>query len=292
MDSFEGIQEFVAVAEQQGFSAAARQLGCSTSHISRQVARLETRLGVALVARTTRLVSLTDAGTLYYHQCRDLVDGLLQANEQVSAQHYQLSGILRVSAAGAFAENHVAPALINFACQHPQLSVKINFDSRLINFVEEGYDFAIRLGQLKDSSLVARKLVDRRLMAAASPAYLSQYGSPQHPEDLRQHSCIINNDNWTFQHKGRASSIRVQGRFQSNNPATLLRACEQGLGIVYLPRSNLIEAIQRGALIPVLEPFWHSGVSNWIVYQNRKFLPMRARLAIDYLLTEFAGWVE
>lgn len=292
VDSFEGIPEFVAVAEKQGFSAAAKQLGCSTSHISRQISRLEARLGVALVARTTRMVSLTHAGRLYYDRCRDLVNGLQQANEQVGSQQFQLNGTLRVSAAGAFAENQVAPALIDFARQHPQLTVNINYDSRLINFVEEGFDFAIRLGQLKDSGLVARKLVDRTLMAAASPDYLARHGTPQEPDQLRKHSCVINNDSWTFQHQGIETSVRVHGRFQSNNPNTLLRACEQGLGIVYLPRSNLTPSVERGSLIPVLEPYWHRGVSNWIVYQNRQFLPIRARLAIDYLLARFADWVE
>ncbi|GAL33856.1 transcriptional regulator [Vibrio maritimus] len=162
MESFEGINEFVAVAESHGFSAAAKQLGCSTSHVSRQVSRLEQRVGVALLARSTRMVSLTDAGQVYYQQCKELVIGLQQANERLSSQHIELSGTLRVSAAGAFAENHVAPALMAFAKQYPELTVEMDFNTRMVNFIEDGVDFAIRYGRLNDSGLVARKLVDSR----------------------------------------------------------------------------------------------------------------------------------
>jgi len=293
MDSFEGINEFVAVAEKEGFSAAARQLGCSTSHVSRQVARLEERLGCTLVARTTRLISLTKEGTQYYQQCKALVIGLQQANEQISSRQYQLSGSLKVSAAGPFAEAHVVPALIEFAKEHPQLTVAIDFNSRMINFVEEGFDFVIRYGQLSDSGLIARKLVDRSMMAAASPEYLKNNGTPQSPDQLKKHNCIIsNNEHWSFDVDGVATSIKVSGKFQCNNAHALLKACESGLGIVYLPRSSFADLIEEGKLVPVLEPYWNTNISSWIVYKNRRFLPMRARLAIEYLLEHFADWQE
>lgn len=290
--SFEGIIEFVAVAEQQGFSTAARKLGCSTSHVSRQVNRLENRLGVALVARTTRSISLTTAGEQYFQKCRDLVYGLQEADEQVGSEQFQLSGTLRVSSAGIFAEKYVAPALIEFAKQHPDLNVEINFDSRLINFVEEGFDFAIRIGKLKDSGLIARKLVNRSLMAAASPEYIKRRGQPNTPEQLKLHDCLINNDIWNFQQNGELKSQRVNGRFQSNNANILVDACLRGLGIAYLPKSNFLPHLNSGELIPLLEPFWYQGISSWIVYQNRQFLPIRAKSAINYLLDYFADWQE
>ncbi|USD67382.1 LysR family transcriptional regulator [Vibrio sp. SCSIO 43136] len=294
MDSFEGINEFVAVAESRGFSTAAKQLGCSTSHVSRQVTRLEERIGTALFARTTRMVSLTEAGEIYYQQCKELVIGLQQANELVTSQQTQLSGTLRVSAAGALSENHVAPALMAFAKQHPKLSIDIDFNTKMVNFVEEGFDFAIRYGRLNDSGLVARKLIDRPMAAAASQAYIDQFGQPSHPEQLKQHSCIIaNKDVWLFEESGQAlNGVKVQGRMRSNNPNVVLAACEQGLGIAYLPKSSFNGALADGRLQPVLEPYWGSGSSSWIVYQNRRFLPMRARLAIDYLLEHFANWQE
>lgn len=293
MDSFEGVVEFVTVAESQGFSAAAKQLGCSTSHVSRQVSGLEVRLGCALLARTTRRVSLTQSGMAYYEQCKDLVVGLQQANEQVSLQQFQLNGTLRVSCAGNFSEQYVAPALMAFARQHPELSINLDFNSRIVNFVEEGIDFAIRYGKLADSGLVARKLLDRPMMAVASPDYIALHGVPLNPSQLKRHSCIIsNNDHWLFEHNDVTENIKVHGRWQSNNAHSVVAASKQGLGIAYMPKSSFIESIKSGKLIPVLEPYWSKGASSWIVYQNRRFLPMRARLAIDYLIDYFADWKE
>lgn len=293
MDSFEGIIEFVAVAESQGFSAAAKQLGVSTSHVSRQVSRLEARLGSALLARTTRLVSLTESGQLYYQQSKELLNGLQQANEQVSNQQLQLSGTLRVSAAGTFSEQFIAPVLMEFAKQHPELSIDMDFNSRMVNFVEDGIDFSIRYGQLQDSGLVARKLLDRSMMAAASPQYLQEYGTPLHPKDLKHHSCLIsNNDHWRFNENNKELNLKIHGRWRSNNAHAVMKACEQHLGIAYMPKSSFSQSIEQNILTPVLENYWSAGASSWIVYQNRRFLPLRARLAIEFLLTHFKDWRE
>ncbi|PSV45936.1 LysR family transcriptional regulator [Photobacterium sp. GB-36] len=291
MNSFDGIIEFVAVAESHGFSSAAKQLGCSTSHVSRQVSRLEERLGVALLARSTRQVNVTDAGQLYYQQCRGLVNGLQQASESVNTQQITLSGTLRVSAAGAFAEEHVAPALMAFAKSYPDLTIEMDFNSRMVNFIEDGIDFAIRYGALKDSGLVARKLVDRPMAAVASQDYLARYGEPTHPSQLKQHSCIIaNNDHWLFEKDGNTINTRVHGRWKSNNSNAVISACEEGLGIAYMPKSSLAKGVDSGSLIPILQDFWGKGNSSWIVYQNQRFLPARARLAIDYLIHYFSDW--
>ncbi|OUR72951.1 LysR family transcriptional regulator [Methylophaga sp. 41_12_T18] len=285
MDSFEGIVEFVAVAERGGFSAAARQLACSTSHVSRQVAKLEARLGCVLLARSTRLVSLTESGTAYYQQCKELVTGLQQANEQINQQQFHLNGTLRVSAAGGFAEQFVAPLLMKFAQQHPELTVNIDFDSRMVNFVEDSIDFAVRYGELTDSSLIARKLVSRPMVAVASPDYIQQNGTPQHPNQLKNHSCIIsNNDHWLFNIDGTQQSIKVSGRWRSNNSNAVVNACQHGLGIAYLPKSSFENTINNNQLVPVLEAFWGKAATSWIVYQNRQFLPLRAKMAIDYLI--------
>lgn len=293
MESFEGIIEFVTVAESHGFSAAAKQLGCSTSHVSRQVSRLEERIGSALLARTTRLVSLTPTGQVYYQQCKELVIGLQQANEQVNQEQSYLNGTLRVSGAGAFVEQYVAPALMEFAGQHPELTVNLEINSRIVNFVEDNIDFAIRYGKLTDSGLVARKLVDRQMMAVASPAYLQLHGTPSTPSHLNSHSCIIaNDDHWLFDENNKVNSIKVSGRWRSNNAYAVVKACEQGLGIAYMPKSSFTQSVNDGLLTPVLEPYWNKGSSSWIVYQNRRFLPTRARLAIDYLVKYFSDWEE
>ncbi|MEM9102252.1 MAG: LysR family transcriptional regulator [Pseudomonadota bacterium] len=293
MDSFDGIVEFVAVAQTNGFSAAAKQLGCSTSHVSRQVSRLEERLGCALLARTTRHVNLTQQGMAYYEQCNDLVVGLQQANEQVSLQQFQLNGTLRVSGAGTFAENYVAPALMQFALEHPELTIDMDFNSRMVNFVEDGIDFAIRYGNLSDSGLIARKLLDRSMMVVASPQYLNENGIPQKPNDLKYHSCIVsNNAHWSFSNQGSIETIKVNGRWQSNNAHAVVNACLLGLGVAYMPNSNFKALILEGALIPILEPYWRRDSSSWVVYQNRRFLPIRARMAIDFLIKHFAKWKE
>ncbi|KZN48570.1 LysR family transcriptional regulator [Pseudoalteromonas luteoviolacea CPMOR-2] len=291
MDSFEGIFEFVAVAESGGFSAAAKKLGCSTSHISRQVARLEKRTGSVLFARTTRQINLTENGAFYYQQCKQLVTGLQQANERLNQQQFDLSGTLKVSAAGAFAERYIAPALMEFAAQHPELNIEIDFNSRMVNFVEDGIDFAIRYGELNDSNLIARKLISRSMMVVASPSYLDAHGTPNHPNQLKSHRCIIaNNDHWTFNIDDTKQSIKVTGNWRSNNANVVLEACKQGLGIAYMPQSTFTESLAQKSLVPILEPYCISGATSWIVYQNKQFMPLRARLAIDFLLARFSSW--
>ncbi|MBL4796751.1 MAG: LysR family transcriptional regulator [Oleispira sp.] len=293
MDSFEGIIEFVAVAESHGFSSAARQLGCSTSHVSRQIARLEERLGCVLLARSTRLVSLTENGIAYYQQSKDLVVGLQQANEQINQQKIHLNGTLRVSAAGGFAEHFVAPALMEFAQQHPELNIDMDFNSRIVNFVEDGVDFAIRYGELADSSLIARKLVDRPMMAVASKGYLKINGEPKHPSHLKNHSCIVANNNvWRFSDKGVQDNVKVKGRWRSNNANAVVEACERGLGVAYMPKNTFKNAVEHGRLVPILQPYWGKGTSSWIVYQNKRFMPLRARLAIDFLSKHFEVWAD
>jgi DNA-binding transcriptional LysR family regulator len=293
MDSFDGIIEFVAVAEANGFSAAAKQLGCSTSHVSRQVARLEKRLGCALLARSTRLVTLTENGSAYYQQARGLVVGLQQANEQLNQQQVDLSGTLRVSAAGGFAEHFVAPALMEFGSQHPELTVNLDLNSRLVNLLEDGIDFAIRYGELHDSNLIARKLINRPMMAVASKKYLQKHGTPKHPVHLKNHSCIVSNkDSWEFNVDGNKEVVKVKGRWRSNNANVVLVACKEGLGVAYMPKSTFKEAVESEQLVPILEPFWGQGTSSWIVYQNKRFMPLRVRLAIDFLVQHFADWDE
>lgn len=290
MSLFEGITEFIAVAETQGFTAAARQLGVSTSHVSRRIADLESRLGIALVARTTRQVKLTPSGTLYYEHCLDLVNGIEQANEVITAGQIELSGLLRVTTAGEFSESHVVPLLLQFVEQHPKLNLELDYNTRNVNFVQENFDFAVRFGTLPDSNLIATKLADHQYVAAASPAYLARYGTPQTPEDLSQHSCVVTTYNrWAFQEKGKSKEVSVNGRVKANNVRTVLRACESGMGIAYMPKTSFAERLQDGRLQPVLEAYWKNRGATWIVYANRKYLPVRARLAIDYLLAHFRG---
>lgn len=293
MTSFDGIIEFVSVAETEGFSTAARRLGVSTSHISRKVAALEAKLGVALFARSTRKVRLTEAGQQYFYRCQDMVNGLEAANETLTGDQLSLSGILKISAAGEFAEQYIAPVLIKFAALHPELTLDIDFNSRMVDFVEEGVDFSIRYGRLTDSTLIARKLVDRSLIAAASPRYLEQYGIPKHPKELSKHHCLVaNSDVWLFEQDQKPFEIRVKAKLKTNSGRCLVKACEHGLGIAYMPRSSFAGSIEKGQLQALLDPYWTQGLTTWIVYANRKFVPARARLAIAYLQEHFKDWRE
>ena len=182
---------------------------------------------------------------------------------------------------------------MEFALLYPELTIDMDFNSRMVNFVEDGIDFAIRYGKLEDSGLVARKLTNRSMMAVASPDYLKTYGEPKYPGHLKNHSCITsNNDHWVFEHNNIVDSIKIQGRWRSNNANAVVKACEKGLGIAYMPKSNFLASIKSNKLTPVLAPFWSKGASSWIVYQNRRFLPLRARLAIDHLVQYFADWQE
>lgn len=293
MNKFEGIPEFVAVAEAQGFSAAARRLGVSTAHVSRRVASLERSLGIALFIRTTRQVRLTSAGETYYRHCSDLMDGLDEANEAVVGEKIRLTGTLRISAAGEFVARHVAPALTDFAKMHPELSIDLDFSARLVNFVEEGIDLAIRYGRMKDSSLVSRKLVGRRMVAAASPDYLAQHGTPSSPKDLRHHNCLItNNDLWLFDTPEGPFDIRVRGNWRSNSADSLLAACKAGLGIAYMPATSFRGALKDGSLVPILDSFCTKNIGTWLLFADRKHMPLRVRLAVEFLGERFRNWAE
>jgi len=288
MSIFEGITEFIAVAETQGFTSAAKQLGVSTAHVSRRVSELESRLGLNLVARTTRQVKLTSPGVVYYERCVELVNGIDQANEIVTAGQIELSGVLKVTAAGEFAEKSVIPALLEFVAMHPNLNLELDYNTRLVNFVEESFDFAVRFGSLPDSNLVARKLSDHSYVAAASPGYLEKYGRPTKPHELLTHSCISTTYNrWPFIDGDRDIEISVSGRVKANSVRTVVNSCKAGLGIAYMPKASFGDAFEKGELESILDGYWRNRGATWIVYANRKYLPARARLAIDFLVQRF-----
>ena len=290
---FEGIQEFVAVGDTEGFSSAARRLDVSVSHVSRQISALEKRLGVRLVARTTRKVKLTNAGQEYYRRCKAITEGMEEANQITADKTAKLEGNLRISAGGEFASQHIVPVLTQFAFENPSLSIDIDFNSKNVNFIDDGFDFAIRYGELSDSSIVARKLITRTLIAAASPEYLKRRGIPKHPNELKNHHCLIaNSDIWKFETPKGNLDIPVSGNWKSNSGSAIVHACLQGLGIAYMPKSSFKDSIKSKKLQTILKPYWAKKVITWIVYPDRHFVPLRARRAIDYLLENFLDWKE
>ena len=258
MSPWDGVQEFIMVVETGGFTSAGKRLGVSASHISRQVARLEDRLGAKLLARSTRVVRLTDEGVEYYRKVSDLTAGIEEANQGAAGEDADLTGRIRVSAAGPFAEDRVAPLLARFARDNPRISIEIDFDTKYVDLVGQGFDFAIRYGVLADSGLIARKLSGRSMICAASAEYLERRGVPKHPTDLRNHDCLrTNSDRWTFNEtsSGETIDVRVSGPWTANNIPALRCAVIEGLGIAYTPIANLRAALDAGQLTAVLKGF-------------------------------------
>ena len=289
---WEGLQEFLTVVETGGFTAASRRLGVSASHVSRQVARLEDRIGIKLLARTTRVVRLTEAGADYHARVADLAAGVEEANQAAAGAQAELAGRIRVSAGGAFAEEHVAPALAAFARDHPRITIELDFGARNVDLVDEGFDFAIRYGVLAESRLIARRLAGRQMVCAASPGYLAASGTPAHPSELRRHSCLrLGSDRWHFTdpQTGDPIVVRIGGRWSANSGKAVRAAAVAGLGITYIASLNVRDALDSGALVPLLEGYEDRTRSSWIVYPERRHMPLRVRRAIDHLLDVFRG---
>ncbi len=295
MDIFEGLLEFVAVARNESFTDAARSLGVSPSLVSKRVSALEERLGLQLVARTTRQVRLTDAGSEYFQYCAEMIEQLEEKNLRVTGKTAGLEGRVRISLAGNFAETYVVPAIADFLEAHPRLSVDIDFSTLPANFVEEGYDFAIRpASEVTGPSLVARKLADHRLVAAASPDYFERHGTPETPGDLRDHQCLVvtGYERWQFAASKGIEEVAVSGQWRSSDARTILVACRRGAGIAYMNRPAFGDALEDGSLITTLKPYWMPGRPSWIIYPSRKFLITRARRVVEFLLDRFRDWRE
>lgn len=291
IDLFDGISEFVSVAETGGFGNAARKLGVSTSHVSRKVSALEERLGVRLFTRTTRRVTLTEAGQRYLEFCIPMTDGLIQTQEELTGRQQLVEGLVRISAAGDFAERFLAPAVARFAAQNSRIRIELSFNSDFVNFAADGFDLAIRYGRLNDGNFVPRKLISRNLIAAASPAYLARAGVPEHPRDLLRHACLVTGSpDWRFVVDGQEYTVRISGRWKSANNRATIAAALAGLGISYMPESSYLDHFVKGELTPILKSFSLPDAPTWIVYPDKKYLPARTRRVMEYLFEYFADW--
>ena len=290
MIQLDGIREFAMVAETESFTQAARRLSISTSQVSKQISALEERLGVKLFSRTTRIVRLTEVGRDYQRRINDAIEGLEEANQIASSANAALAGTIKVAAAGPFAEERIAPLLIEFAKEHPRVSLEMDFNTQFVDLVEHGFDFAIRYGRLPENGMIAKKLSRREMTCAAAPAYLEIRGVPSHPNILKQHACLlINNGLWSFQDPtdGNPIDIRVSGNWRGNSVSATRHAARQGLGIVYTPTANIAKELAEGLLVPILEGFEDQSRSHWIVYPERRHMPLRVRKAIDHIIEAF-----
>lgn len=248
----EDLRTFVEVADAGGVSPAARRLGVSKSIVSRRLARLEAALGVQLLSRTTRGAALTEAGAAFRdHAARACAE--IDAAMETLAPEGELSGRLRVAVPLSFGPTHFAPILAEMACRHPRLHVHASYSDRFVDLVAEGYDCAIRVGYLPDSTLVARRVGPLHGKLVASPAYIATHGTPERPEDLASHQALMQGtETWTFVDGNRIVAVHPRGRFKADNATALAAAAVAGLGIAWLPDGIVDAHVASGALVPVM----------------------------------------
>lgn len=281
---WEGISEFVNVAETESFTLAAQRLQISTAKVSRQVSALEKRLNVKLLHRTTRRLSLTEEGQLFYHHCRHVLDGLENAERAVTALQTTPRGRIRLTAPVSYAEKKIAPLLNNFALEYPEIEINAYFTNKQVDLIDEGYDIAIRLGILNDSTLIAKKLQKRDSYLCASPDYLKQYGTPHSVSELEHHNCLLGTlGHWRFPNNSRKHPINLRGTIRYNSGEALLDAALKGLGIVQLPDYYVDIHLAQGTLIAILEDQADVDQGVWVVYPANRYLSPKIRVLIDYL---------
>ncbi|MGB2078196.1 MAG: LysR family transcriptional regulator [Vibrio sp.] len=286
---WEGICEFVALAQTGSFTKAAKQLKVSTAQVSRQVKALEERLGVTLVYRTTRQVSLTSLGQTYANECQQVLQALEQAQSQITQFNPSPSGQLRISAPTAYGERHLAPLITDFCTLHPKLHIELILTNQTIDLTKDKIDLSVRLGQLEDSSIRAKKLRNRKLYLCASPSYLQAHGYPQSLTDLKQHACLLGSLGlWRFieqdeQGQTKQVQLKLAGPLTCNNGFVLLDAVKKGLGIAQLPDYYVEKYIQSGQLVSILEPFQPKQDGVWAVYPNSQHLAPSTRVLLEFL---------
>jgi DNA-binding transcriptional LysR family regulator len=295
MDRFEDLQAFVAVVETGSFTAAAERLDTAKSAISRRVAALEERLGVQLLHRTTRTLNLTDTGRSFYeHSARILAD-LEEAESAAQQEHGELRGTLRVALPMSFGVRHMCRPIAAFCHRHPRIHFDLDLNDRRVDLIEEGIDLAVRIGHLRDSSLIARKLFDVHMVACASRQYLATHGEPRTPAELREHDCLVYSnlpepDTWQWEEEdGSRHRVELKPVMQASSGDFLANAAAHGLGIVLQPTFLAAEAIRRGNLVAVLETVQWPVSPAYAVYPPTRHLSYRVRAFIDFLAERFAG---
>ena len=283
------IESFVSVATRGSLTAAANAEGVAPAVIGRRLDALEERLGVKLLVRTTRKLTLTHEGSAFLEDCQRLLADISNAEASVSAGGVKASGHLRITAPGGFGRRHVAPLVPAFLAQHPDVSLSLNLSDRVVDIINEGFDCAVRVGDLVDSSLVSQRLADNRRLCVAAPAYLKRAGIPQHPSELARHECLtLSSDasqtrGWAFIIDGQLAHSRPSGRLDCSDGQVLHDWCLRGLGIAWRSTWEVESDIQSGRLQSVLDDFAAPPNGIFAVIPQRKHLPLRVRLWIDFL---------
>ena len=289
MDRLKQIETFVAVIAKGSLTAAAQAQGIAPAVIGRRIGALEQRLGVKLLLRTTRRITLTHEGSAFLEACQRLLVDLSTAEASVSAGGVKASGHLRITAPAGFGRRHVAPLVPRFLARHPEVSASLNLSDRVVDIVNEGVDCAVRVGDMPDSSLVSVRLADNRRLCVATPDYLARAGTPQHPGDLHHHECLtLSSDasqtrGWAFMIDRELTYLRPRGRLDCSDGQVLHDWCRAGLGIAWRSTWEVEDEIASGALLSLLEEFRAPPNGIYAVFPQRKHLALRVRLWIDFL---------
>ncbi len=286
---------FVRAVELGGFSTAARDLGLTPSAISKLVTRLEDRLGVRLLNRTTRKLALTPEGEAYFHRSQRILSDIVEAENEVASFRAQPRGLLRVNVGTAFGMHQLVPALPQFLSGHPEMQVELTLTDRVVDLIEEGADLAIRLGALGDSSLVAHRICDLERVVCAAPAYLRRHGTPRKPEDLLEHNCLSVDyapslRRWPFAARDGVRHVEVNGNVSANTADALLELALPGVGVIRLSEVIVGEALRAGTLVPLLADVHHSEpLPLHVVYPQGRHRPPRVAAMVDFLVERFAA---
>ena len=292
-DRLNGMRVFAQVVEAKSFSAAADKLGISKSLASRHVSALERSLSVKLLNRSTRKLSLTEAGAVFYEHCARIVQEAQLAEERLTRTQSEPAGLVTVTAVPAFAVRHVLPALSDFYKKYPKIRVKLSCSNRPLDLGEEGFDLGIRVSFSPAPNLVARKLADNRSVLCASPAYLERHGMPRRIDDLHRHDCVLfppmaPKGVWTLRRGTRKYSVRVAGVFETDEMDVVRAAVAAGVGIGFLPLHMVGDDLKRGQLVPLLRQFRFVPESAiYLVYLPNRTLSSRVRALIDFLVERF-----
>ncbi len=295
MDRFKQIETFVAVASRGSLSAAAKAEGVAPAMIGRRLDALESRLGVKLLVRTTRRVTLTFEGSAFLEDAQRLLNDWHNAEASVSLGGIKASGHVRISAPAGFGRRHLAPLIPRFLLEHPEVSVSLDLTDRLVDIVNEQFDLVVRIGVLDDSSLVGVKLANNRRVVVASPDYLKRAGIPMTPDDLAAHFCLSfggygsQSRGWQFRVEGKVVSVRVAGCMDCNDGAVLHEWALAGHGLAWRSMWEVGEEIAAGRLQTVLDAFAAPDNAIYAVFAQRKHLPLRVRLMIDFLKNTYGN---
>ena len=296
MNRLENMDTFVRIVEAGGISAAAERIGAAPSVVSRRLKELEQHLGTELFHRTTRRLNLTDAGETWYRHCLRILDDIEQSETAVAHAHEQIRGRLKVALPSSFGHLHMGPAILDFLQQHPEIEFDLDFNDREVDLMQEGFDLAIRLAALPDSSLMARQLAPIRRVMCASPDYLARMGRPRSLQDLAEHRCLVYSlirdfEDWQPDNARFPLKTKIHPYIKSTTGEFLRDAAVAGHGIVVLPTFIVYREIEAGKLTPLLSGIEFASINAYAIYPPTRHLSRRVRTFIDFLKARFEGAV-